>query len=176
MDGIFLTHYCHKDLEPFRSISSYSEKTDEIVNRLSQLEGKAYNRFRNYEWYASQRKETEQWLYHGFIEGGGIPKITNPFYFVLGNSEYIQSCYGEDVKLYHIRLEEVCEKEISFTLSDSMYIHVSGEEKKVLTKKDLYEYIENQGITLLDYVIRLDKDHKYIEAQIWSNNCLANLI
>jgi hypothetical protein len=176
MNEIVLTHYCHKDLEPFMSISSYSEKTDEIISRLSQLKGKAYGRFRNYEWYFSQRKETEQWLYNGFIERRGIPKTTNPIYFVLGNSEYIQSCYGGDVKIYQVRLDDVPENEISFTLSDSMSIHVSGEERKVLTKKDLFEYIENQGTTLLNYITHLDKNHKYIEAQIWNNSYFAQLV
>lgn len=177
MNEVLLTHYCHKDIKPFMSISSYSEKTDEIVSSLSQLKGKAYGRFRNYEWYASRRKETEQWLYHGFINQGGIPKITNPIYFTLGYSEYLQSCYGnDDVKTYQIRLDAVSEKEISFTLSDSMSIHVSGEEKRVLTKKNLFEYIENQGTTLLDYITHLDKNHKYIEAQIWNNSYFVRLV
>lgn len=167
---------CHKDSVPFMSITSYSEKTNEIVSKLSQLKGKAYGRFTNYyEWYAPRRKETEQWLYDGFIEKGGIPKITNPIYFTLGNSEYLQSCYGEDVKIYQIKLDDVLEKEISFTLSDSVSIHVSGEEKRVLTKKDLVTYVESKGTALLDYITHLDKNHKYIEAQIWNNSYFTQL-
>ncbi len=110
MDELFLSHYYHKDLEPFRSISLNTEKTDEIVSRLSQIRGKAYGRFRNYEWYSSQRKETEQWLYKNYVEAGGIPIISNPIYFILGNSEYLESCYGENVKIYRIRFDEILEK------------------------------------------------------------------
>lgn len=168
LTDIFLTHYYHRDLEPFKSISCYSEKTDDIVNRLSQFESKAYGRFRNYEWYAPRRKETEQWLYKGFIESGGMPETENPIYFVLGDSEYLKSCYGGYVKTYQIRLNEIAEKDISFTLADSMSIHVSGEKREVLTKKDLFEYIKKQGTTLGDYIIQSDKDRKYIEAQIWN--------
>lgn len=170
MDEVLLTHYCHKDLEPFRSIAVHTEKDNEVVSRLSQLPGEAYGRFRNYEWYAPLRKETEQWLYRNFVQIGGTPKILNPIYFVLGYSEYLEACYGKDVKIYQIKLDEISEQEISFTLSDSMSIHVSGEERKVLTKKDLYKFIENQKTTLQEYIIDLDNDHKYIEAQIW-NNC-----
>jgi hypothetical protein len=176
MNEIYLTHYCHKNLEPFRSISFYTKKTNEIVSKLSLLPGKAYGRFRNYEWYASQRKETEEWLYKSFIEAGGIPKIYHPIYFVLGNSEYIKSCYGDDVRMYQIRLDEVSENEISFTLNDSMNIHVSGEERKVFTREDLFEYIKEQGSTLQDYIATLDKDHKYIEVQIWNSSYFTKYI
>jgi hypothetical protein len=55
-------------------------------------------------------------------------------------------------------------------------IHVSGEERKVITRKELFFYIEKQGITLSDYISTINKDRKYIETQIWNNSYFANLI
>jgi hypothetical protein len=169
MKGILLTHYYHKDFEPLKSILSDTETGNETVNRLSQLPEKAFKRFKNYEWYTVQRRGTEEWLYNRFVAMGGVPKVLNPIYFVLGDSEYLRTCYGENVRVLQIGLDEISEKEISFTLSDSMAIQVSGAEKNVLTKKALFEYIENQGVTLIDYINSLDEGHQYIEAQLWSD-------
>lgn len=137
---------------------------------MSQLSEKAFKRFKNYEWYTVQRRGTEEWLYNRFVAMGGVPKVLNPSYFVLGDSEYLQTCYGQNVRTLQIGLDEISEKEISFTLSDSMAMYVCGGEKNVLTKKDLFEYIENKRATLFDYINSLDESHQYIEAQLWNNS------
>ena len=167
-----LVHYYNKDFASLKSISATTNVT-EIVGLLSEQECKAFNRFKNYEWYIAQRIGTEKWLHDVFFNQGGRPKIFTPIYFVLGNSEYLKMCYGENVGIIEIPLRDIDEEDISFTLSDSVSIHVSGENKLVLTKKTLIKYVSEQNNSLFDYIKQLDEQHCYIEAQIWNDSYFA---
>lgn len=161
-----LTHYYNKNAEALLSISENA--CTSLINMLSQQEGKAYIRFKNYKWYLEQRNATEKWLYKSFIEKGGKPVITKPRYFTLGESPYLKTCFGVNVMEINISLNSVDEKDVSFTLDDSMAIQIDNKQKVVYTKKELFHIVKQKAITIDEFVKQKAKENSYIEAQIWN--------
>lgn len=168
INSLTLCHYYHKNFNPLKSITATNDHI-EIVESLANQTGKTFDRFRNYDWYIKNRIATEKWLYDKFIELYPAPKLTSPLYFVLGESQYLKVCYGDNARQISIPLNCIDEKDISFTLSDSMSIHVRNDEKKLYSKKTLIQLMQTQNICIYDYIRKLDEQNKYIEAQIWSD-------
>lgn len=170
METLLLTHYYSEEFEPMHSIIDCDERQRQvIVKQLSANPNKSYGRFRNFEWYIKNRMETEKWLYQEFIKLGGIPKLISPLYFILGSSNYLESCYGSQVKKIQVSIDIINECDISFTLTDSMAMYLSKDIKRVLTEKMLFELLGNNHNDLMEYIKNIDSEHKYIEAQVWNN-------
>lgn len=166
---LVLSHYYNKNIEPLKSISRNKDNIEIVCELLRQQDGKSFNRFKNFEWYIQERTNTESWLFEAFKKIGGKPRVKAPIYFVLGNNSYLEECYGENVGIIQIPLEDIPKEDISFTLEDSMSIHVSGSDRAVFTIEMLLDYIDEQNMSLETYLEAMNRKHKYIEAQIWND-------
>ena len=161
-----LVHYYSGILERLHSVTESC--SDKVLLQLMKRPEKAYKRFQNYEWYIANRKATETWIYEQFEAKGGNPQTRYPRYFVLGENRYLASGFGEEWNKVVIELENVDEKDVSFTLDDSMKLHVSGMARVVLTKEELIRYaIEKRG-SLEAFVKEKESRNEYVEAQIWN--------
>ena len=117
----FLTHYYKTGNPPFRSLSALADSEAlKIASEFQNETALVYRRFKKYELYWLERRETERWLRNEFIKKGGQPKEEYPQYMVLGTSSYISEGYDDMCSEIRIPLSEFSEREISFTYPDSM--------------------------------------------------------
>lgn len=133
------------------------------------------------------RLETEQWLRETFIEKGGKPKASYPFYAVLGSAEWIEHnalSEGFAVNLLRVPISLFREEDISFTFPDSMVSYSIGRNKpegyyvpqlhgQVLTLS------EARTLITPELVSRIASMHPgamipYAEAQIWNHDAAVN--
>lgn len=170
MSSLKISHYYSDEFKPFYNIlNSNKEDSNHLLEMLKSNPNKAYNRFRNYDWYIEQREKTENWLYSEFVKLGGTPKSLHPLYFVLGESKYLKSCYGDTARVKSLYLHQVDTNEISFTLEDSLSIFVSKEShKKVYTYSGLFEELGANNESISRRVVQLYEQRKYIEVQVWN--------
>jgi len=161
-----LIHYFNGNMRALHTVSD-GYCSEDVLQILKSLTGRAFNRFRNYEWYIEQRVLTEKWLYESFLEIGGTPIIIHPRYFVLGESPYLCSCYGESVRQFRLPYDAVDETDISFTLNDSMKNYLDN-NKVIFTKSKLHDYAASCGMTIEALARDKAQHQEYIEAQIWN--------
>lgn len=147
-----LIHYYNSQMPPLQSITE--DCSCEVVKQLVGMNGQAFRRFRNFDWYVKQRMQTEKWLYNAFWERGGKPALVNPRYFVLGESEMLLHGFGENVSTIRIPLDKVDGAHVSFTLDDSMKLFMDAEQPRIWLKDEIVEKM-------------LSAKGAYVEAQIW---------
>lgn len=147
-----LIHYYDPQMQPLKSITEcYS---CDVIRQLAGMNGQAFRRFRNFNWYVKHRIQTEKWLYDSFCERGGSPTLVYPRYFVLGESEMLRHGFGENIATIRIPLDKVSDKHVSFTLDDSMKVFMDEEQPHIWLKDEIIEKM-------------LCAKGVYIEAQIW---------
>ena len=166
------THYYSGDCIPLLNIlSATDEEQAHLIVRLARNPNKAFNRFRNIDWYLNERRKLESWMHEAFIGLGGKPKICHPLYFVLGYSTYLKGYYGKEARHITIDIDTLNPQEISFTLYDSLAMFVTDEyDKKLYTKDMIVEYLQHAKID----PEKLDGQKRYIEMQVWNNELRGN--
>lgn len=168
-----LTHYfsnveIDKRNNLFVNITDCSEETQKNISKiLAENNGRALERFKNYESYYLKRKATENWLRHEYEIIFGFPPKENPFYFVFGESKTLFQDFGDKVGIIQIELNKVKLPDITLTLGDSMGVYFNNPNKKLYTVSEFLNInptvIDNEFSYLQDY-------HKYIEVQHWNKS------
>lgn len=185
----YLTHYFLKETSPFLSLTRLTYNDALILsNNLKTLPGRAFRRFNNAERYIKERIITEEWLRNEFINLGGKPKAKNPYYFVLGESVYLEEAYEGNFSTIKISLDEIDELELSFTYPDSMatrFILYETDEVyfnpeyhgKVFNKKGIYDIINKYGLPEEQW--RYDPKRRFdyfIEVQVWNEQYIKEYL
>lgn len=147
-----LIHYYDPTMPPLRSITECC--SGDVIKKLSDMDGQAFHRFRNFDWYAKQRNQTEKWLYDAFVQRGGRPTLVHPRYFVLGESKLLRYGFGGNAATIRIPLDRVDGAHVSFTLDDSMKLFLDAEQPRIWLKDEIVEKM-------------LSAKGAYVEAQIW---------
>lgn len=170
---LYLTNYSVRKGLPVGSITRLpKEEAFKVAKELAvNAEEKftSFSRFRDFEGYYAHRVKVEKWLYEEFIASGGEPEYAQPIYFVLGKSDYLKEWFddGEEVK---IPLDAIDPEHISFTYGDSMSVYRRREEKSLLRKQSLLEFITSMGKDIETVVDELNQQNRYIEVQLWKDN------
>lgn len=170
LSDIFLTHYYSPNTQKLASLTALLPlEQNEIVNALQDMAGIGFNRFKKYNFYQRIRRETEEWLFNEFKLKGGCPLTQYPIYFVVGENKYMSQWYGENTLSVQYSLLEIPEKEISFTLNDSLMTYIlpkNHQNRKILTRNELINFINT---TEEDDCFTVYSNKKFIEAQVWHN-------
>ncbi|MFD2117570.1 hypothetical protein ACFSTH_12885 [Paenibacillus yanchengensis] len=192
-----VTHYYKQGATPFQTLSALPD--DEALRVMEKLgdDSPLFARFKTPAAYMASRKQTEQWLCESFIAKGKTPVQTYPLYAVYGQSAWIEK-YGAAFNIVSIRipLSLFVSNDISFTYPDSM---ISYEQRKqikqqssvtnsstmkpsswygqVFTMDEVKELVASQGLPEQSWTSELSEESApYIEAQIWNDQILHNLI
>lgn len=173
----FLYHYYETEQGPFKNITRNGlKRAQEIQNNISV--GFNSNRPSN---YIELRFSTEKRLKELFINKGGQPKRDDPFYFTLGPSEWMRSCY-KNPGTVKIPLTDFHPEQISFTYPDSMVSFQFHDEPKlslyrkkcngkIFTIHEIEDVINKYGFpteTKWQSEESLKYD-RYIEVQVWDD-------
>jgi hypothetical protein len=185
---MILTHYYHRDDEPFQTLSSLSAiDALKVITSLQQRTGAVYRRFRHPAAYLSQRRETEAWLRTEFIKKGGQPLSEYPQYFVVNRALWIEQGYNGESKMIQIPIANFHPDRVSFTYPDSMisYWLKSQVVTESLSKVDRVFYnaeyhgrvfklneiskiIDRFGIPNTEWQVEPARKYDlFIEAQVW---------
>jgi len=178
----YLTHYYHKDQEPFRTLSALPD-ADAIRIMRSLIDDTPFGaRFKNPEQYLRERRATEVWVRVGFIAKGGKPKDAYPISMVLGESPWMVENLPDREKHGEIRLpiSLFTRDDVSFTYPDSMIsyglsrdkpaeFYQSGLHGIIFTLDEISDLVEARGLPEGNWETSLP-DHlaPYIEAQVWN--------
>ena len=168
---MYITHYSFNKQNSLNRITEYN-KTDvhNLASKLGQIEGTAYERFKNIEEYYPKRIKTEEWLYKTVQAKAIVPKVKSPWYFVLGESSALQVGFGINAFKQRIELDIINDDDISFTIGDSMGVFNMPEKYKVVyTKSEILYMYYNGFLNNPTEFLYLQNKHKYIEAQLWND-------
>lgn len=150
------------------------EEQHNIAKILSSYSGRALRRFDNYDSYICRRKQTELQLYNTFINRGGKPTLNTPLYFVVGENEQLKQDFGCDVKILQIDADIISEHHISFTLGDSMGLHLSKSPLKIYLLQEIVNMVGG-NYDFQSSMSSLNPYHRYIEAQLWDKQCFKHI-
>lgn len=179
---MILTHYYHRNEQPFQTLSSLSEDDAiRIMANLSERHGAVYSRFRDPKKYWQKRLKTESWLRKEFIKKGGITISPHPIYFVVERATWIEEGFNGESNMIQIPLTNFDSKQISFTYSDSMVSYwlksqthqeflCSKYHGQVFTLSEICQITDEFGIPEEEWRTDASRKHDlFIEAQIWGN-------
>jgi hypothetical protein len=188
---MILTHYYERGCGPFKSISGLTEDEAKRIMAGIDKAGTADRRdFGNMQ-YLAMRKEVEAWLRTEFIKKGGRPVRENPHYLVVNRCSWLSEWYREPAEVT-IPLSSIDPSAVSFTYPDSMISlqlsqrrddpvwepHMRPWHGQVFTIHEINDVIDKYGFPD-EHLFRTDRAHKfeaYIEAQVWSDEPLAQLM
>jgi hypothetical protein len=185
---MILTHYYHRDDEPFQTLSSLSEVDAlKVITSLQPRTGAVYRRFHHPAAYLSQRRETEAWLRTEFIKKGGQPIAEYPQYFVVDRAPWIEDGYNGQSQMIQIPIANFHPERVSFTYPDSMISYwlksqiVGGASQtenqvfyhpeyhgRVFGLQEISKIIEQFGIPNTEWQVEEARKYDlFIEAQVW---------
>lgn len=188
---MILTHYYEREQGPFKTLSDLSESEAKCVMLAIDKKGTADRRdFTNLE-YLNQRKEAESWLRKEFIRKGGKPVREHPHYLVINSCNWLREWFRVPAEV-SIPLSKFDPAIVSFTYPDSMVSlqlsqkrndpswepHMRPWHGQVFTLQEITEAIKEYGLPD-EELFRSDKAYKfeaYIEAQVWSDEPLKDLL
>lgn len=177
----FLYHYFEKERGPFKNLTQNGYKKAQEIQENITL-GFNNNRPHN---YIDLRFSAERRLKEGFVAKGGRPNRNDPFYFTLGPSSWMQSCY-HNPDFVKISLDKIKSEHISFTYPDGMVSFQFYDEPKlkmyrkdcngeVFLLKEITQVIEKYGLPSEDKWSNYEeqKYDRYIEAQVWDEEMIT---
>jgi hypothetical protein len=186
---MMLTHYHHKNDDPFQNLSSLTdEEALSVTSNLRDRVGLVYHRFRNPEQYLKQRREAENWVRQEFIKKGGQPISAYPHYFVIERAKWIEEGYSGESRVVQFPVSAFQVEQVSFTYPDSMIsywlksqtnraFHRPEYHGQVFVLSEISKIIDAFGVP--DEEWRTEETRKYdlfIEAQVWKiipSSCVA---
>jgi len=179
---MILTHYYHKDDCPFQNLSCLSEEEAlRVISDMDNRTGLAYRRFKEPVGYLKQRRETESWLRHEFVQKGGQPASTYPHYFVVEQAIWIEEGYDGQSNKLQFPISAFSRKHVSFTYPDSMvsYWLRSQTDKvychpeyhgQVFTFDEIIKILDEFGIPSEEWRTEVNRKYDlFIEAQVWNS-------
>jgi hypothetical protein len=179
---MLLTHYHHKNDDPFQNLSSLTdEEALSVISNLRDREGLVYHRFRNPEEYLKQRRETENWVRQEFIKKGGQPASVYPHYFVIERARWIEAGYNGESLALQFPVSAFQPEQVSFTYPDSMISYWLKSQTdqvfyrpeyhgQVFVLNEIMEAIDVFGVPSEEW--QTEETRKYdlfIEAQVWAS-------
>jgi hypothetical protein len=179
---MLLTHYHHKNDDPFQNLSSLAdEEALSVISNLRDREGLVYRRFRNPEQYLKQRREAENWVRQEFIKKGGQPASVYPHYFVIERARWIEAGYNGESLALQFPVSAFQLEQISFTYPDSMIsywlksqtdqvFYRSEYHGQVFVLSEIRKVIDAFGVPREEW--QTEETRKYdlfIEAQVWAS-------
>ena len=175
VDDLHIVNYCHRSCTPLLNIMRLPK--DEAFALAYEMaaqnkETTAFYRFADFENYYRERLKTDTLLYTRFIELGGKPLQEHPLSFVLQGSDYLNEWFDCGI-ITRIPLNLIHPDYISFTYGDSMAGLKRHGEFTMLTKDMLLKAISDYGGTLEEFMINVENQYRYIEVQIWNDECLS---
>jgi hypothetical protein len=180
-ENLYITNYCDKRCSPMSSITRLPIKEAySLAKELSQYSSvsfTSFSRFRDkdFDGYYKKRIRTEKWLYNSFIALGGKPQSAQPLYFVLGESSYLNNWFENGVKT-KLLLNSIDPADISFTFGDSMSKMDCEDRMDLFDKESLLNFIYENTHDVSIFLNELDKQNRYIEAQLWNDSYVKELI
>ena len=179
INNLYITNYCDSRCTPLQSITRLpSDEAYKLAEELSQNAGTTFTSFSrltasDFDVYYKKRKRTEEWLLSKIIDMGINPKNKTPLYLVLGESEYLDKWFekGNKTKLL---LRNIDSEDISFTFGDSMSRLDSKERMDPFTIETLTSFILEKTDDISRYLAELDKQNRYIEAQLWNDRYIRD--
>ncbi len=173
----FLYHYYEIEQGPFLNITQNKfEEAIKIQNNISV----GFNSKRPPN-YIELRFALEKRLKESFVAKGGKPKRNDPFYFTLGECEWLKSCY-KNPGVVKIPLTAIKPGQISFTYPDSMVSFQLYDELKLSKYRKAcngHVYLLNELKVLLnEYGLPSEekwlsqenlKYDRYVEVQVWDD-------
>lgn len=180
---MFLYHYFEKSKGPFLSIMDLPH--EQAIETLGQIQERNVNLVNpRKHWFLNTRRGLEKKVRDLFVEKGGKPERTSPYYMTLGECDAMKTWY-EDPGVIRISVSEFNPKTVSFTYGDMLPVFNpeldEGEEFRanVYLYGEILQVIERHGLPEEpDYNLRegiypqgapIFHFLKYVEAHIWSD-------
>jgi len=176
----YLYHYYESDNGPFRNITEFGfEKATNIQRKISA--GRNSKRLPR---YIKLRFTLETRLKEQFILKGGKPTRDDPFYFALGECEWLESWYINP-GVIKIPLSDFEPEHIGFTYPDSMISFQLHDDPKLA----VYQKECNGQVFLLHEIDELINEYglpsevkwqseekmkydRYVEVQVWDDSVI----
>lgn len=164
-----LRHYHHSSRPPFQRITGLD--AGERTALLKDLQNSPLPIDARFRWndYLSEREKTEAWLRSAFEVRGGKPKLAQPYYFVVGQSSFLEGRYAGHAARVEVCLDGIPSDQVSLTYPDSMASRLLSEERT----PGRYDRAVHGRVFLVSELDRLlevlksgtEKD--FVEAQLW---------
>jgi hypothetical protein len=179
---MILTHYHHKNDNPFQNLSSLAEEEAlSVISTLRDRAGLVYRRFRNPRQYLKQGREAESWVRQEFIKKGGQPISAYPHYFVIERAMWIESAYNGESLAVQFPVSAFQSEQVSFTYTDSMISYWLRSQTdqvfynpeyhgQVFMLSEISKMIDAFGVPGEEW--QAEEARKYdlfIEAQVWAS-------
>lgn len=174
VDDLQIVNYCHPSCKPLQNIMRLPKDEAFALAYKMAAQNKnttAFYRFADFENYYPERLKTDALLYHRFVELGGKPLQKHPLSFVLQDSDYLNAWFDCGI-VTKIPLNQIHSDYISFTYGDSQSTLKKYGEITMLTKDMLFKEITDYNGTLEEFLIDITNRYRYIEVQIWNDDCL----
>lgn len=174
VNDLMIVNYCHPSCTPLMNIMRLPKDEAFALAYKMARENKdttAFYRFADFENYYPRRLQTDKLLYTRFTELGGKPLQEHPLSFVLQESDYLDSWFGNGI-VTAIPLEHIPSDRISFTYGDSMASLERRGEIAMLTKEMLMTAISEHCGTIEDFMTDIEQKYHYIEVQVWDDECV----
>lgn len=169
-----IVNYCHRNCVPLKNIMRLPKDEAFALAYKMAADNKsttAFYRFADFENYYTGRMKTDDFLYNRFVELGGRPVQTHPLSFVLHGSEYLNKWFDNGL-VTTIPLKDIPSDYISFTYGDSQSTLERCGKVTMMTKDMLIKAINEYNGTLEDFLFDVKNRYRYIEVQIWNDDCL----
>ncbi len=175
-DELILVNYCYPDCTPLMNIMRLPEsEAFQLARKFAEKHPNttAFYRFADFGNYYVLRKKQDDYLYSRFIELGGLPEEKHPLSFVVENSDYLRDWFGNGIET-KLLLKDIASCHISFTIGDSGAEFQKNGSVDLLTVDELAKHISRHGGDF-EVFIKATGRH-YIEAQLWSDKYINNLL
>lgn len=176
VDDLQIVNYCHPNCKPLQNIMRLTkEKAFALAYAMAEQNrnATAFYRFADFENYYPERLKTDALLHTRFIELGGKPVQEHPLSFVLQGSNYLNEWFDCGI-VTTIPLNRIPSDFISFTYGDSQSTLKKRGELIMLTKDMLFTAISDYDGTLEQFLAEASNQYRYIEVQVWNDDCLKN--
>ena len=175
IDRLSIVHYCHPHCEPLRNIMRLPRDEAFAFAKSMAVRNEnttAFYRFADFENYFPRRKEADALLHRAFSALGFAPENEHPLSFVLEGSEYLKNWFGNGNEI-RVPLDSIPETAVSFTFGDSMGALKRNEPLRLVSKGMLLNELSAYRGNLTEYMREIEASCHYIEAQIWSDECVV---
>lgn len=183
----FLTHYYDSERSPFLNLISADDSVRErIISDLNSLHASGRSNRAFPGWYMSQRRKAEDKIKELFIQKGGTAELNAPYYFTLGESDRWVNTYFDRTRSVKVKLIED-HPEVLYSIGDSVWCFAESEDPtqswtnqwfqgKLYTRKEVNDILESLNIDLNVPGSLTGKRIGYIEAFVWSDRVLKELL
>ena len=173
-DDLQIVNYCHSNCKPLQNIMRLPKDEAFAFAYTMAAQNKnttAFYRFADFDNYYPERLKTDKLLFERFVELCGNPLQEHPLSFVLQGSDYLNEWFDCGI-VTKVSLKHIPSDSISFTYGDSQSTLKKCGNFTMLTKDMLFKVISDFNGTLDEFLLDVANRYRYIEVQVWDDNCL----